>query len=291
VQNDAIKKRLTLGELNQMPPEEFISVVGPVFEKSAWIATAAEPRRPFASIKQALEVLQQTVRNATAQQKLNLICAHPDLVGRAALAGTLTPESTREQSSAGLGQLSAEEIEIFRANNAAYHAKFGFPFVICARLNKKDAILAGFKNRLSHSHEQEIETALAEIFKIADLRFRDIVEDAPTAKLSTHVLDTTRGCPASGMRIELWLLDGESPRCLKTVEANADGRTDAALLSGDEVRDGQYELIFCVGDYFRGVSPERFLDRVPVRFRLKSGARYHIPLLCSPWAYSTYRGS
>ena len=105
--------------------------------------------------------------------------------------------------------------------------------------------------------------------------------------LTTHVLDTMRGEPAAGMTIELWSLD-RSER-LKTVRTNSDGRTDAPLLTGDEMAAGNYELIFFVGDYF---GERRFLDRVPVRFVISDAtAKYHVPLLVSPWAYSTYRGS
>ena len=105
--------------------------------------------------------------------------------------------------------------------------------------------------------------------------------------LTTHVLDTMRGCPAAGMKIELWSLD--QSKLLKTVETNADGRTESALLTGDEMIAGNFELVFYVGDYF---GERRFLDRVPVRFVISDAvAKYHVPLLVSPWAYSTYRGS
>ncbi len=291
MRDDTIKKRLSLEELNRLTPEQFVSVAGPVFECSPWIAGATASRRPFSSIEHALAELRSTVLAAGTEQKLDLIRAHPDLVGRASLAGTLTAESTREQSAAGLGNLSPKEIQLFQSNNAAYREKFGFPFVICARLNKKEAILAGFQQRLPHTREQEIDSALEEIFKIAELRLRDIVDTGKPAKLSTHVLDTTRGCPADGMRIELWSLDGADRTLIKGAETNADGRTDAPLLEGGDVRDGQYELIFFVGDYFNNPAGERFLDRVPVRFQLKAGGAYHVPLLCSPWSYSTYRGS
>jgi 5-hydroxyisourate hydrolase len=116
------------------------------------------------------------------------------------------------------------------------------------------------------------------------------------AKLSTHVLDLMHGQPAGGLRIELWSLDGPAPRLLKTVLTNPDGRTEPPLLSGDEFCVGNYELVFEVGDYFaaRGVAlpRPRFLDRVPVRFGIaEAGVSYHVPLLVSPWSYSTYRGS
>ncbi|HTY88930.1 MAG TPA: hydroxyisourate hydrolase [Candidatus Acidoferrum sp.] len=116
------------------------------------------------------------------------------------------------------------------------------------------------------------------------------------AKLSTHVLDTANGCPAAGMRIELWALAGQDRTLVTTAKTNADGRTDAPLLAGDEMKTGAYEILFFVGDYFAAKSATlpktRFLDRVPVRFGIAdAGASYHVPLLCSPWAYSTYRGS
>lgn len=105
--------------------------------------------------------------------------------------------------------------------------------------------------------------------------------------LTTHVLDTMRGVPAAGMTIELWSLDRSEK--LKSVRTNSDGRTDAPLLAGNEMAAGNYELIFFVGDYF---GERRFLDRVPVRFVISdAAAKYHVPLLVSPWAYSTYRGS
>ena len=96
-----------------------------------------------------------------------------------------------------------------------------------------------------------------------------------------------RGCPAANMTIELWALD--QSKLLKTVRTNSDGRTDSALLSTAEMVAGNYELIFFVGDYF---GERRFLDRVPVRFIISdAAAKYHVPLLVSPWSYSTYRGS
>jgi len=108
------------------------------------------------------------------------------------------------------------------------------------------------------------------------------------AKLSTHVLDTASGRPAAGMRIQLF--SHPAGTLLRDVVTNADGRTDAPLLTGDEVAVGEYELQFFVGEYFGGDS--RFLNIVPVRFSIiDPAAGYHVPLLCTPWSYSTYRGS
>ncbi|MEO7598605.1 MAG: hydroxyisourate hydrolase [Opitutus sp.] len=113
-----------------------------------------------------------------------------------------------------------------------------------------------------------------------------------TAKLSTHVLDLTAGCPAAGVKIELWRRT-PAPVLIKTVTTNSDGRTDAPLLAGDEVVPGAYEIVFFAKGYFTGRGLECvFLEDIPVRFCITdSSASYHVPLLVTPWSYSTYRGS
>ena len=117
-------------------------------------------------------------------------------------------------------------------------------------------------------------------------------------RLTTHVLDTTQGRPAAGVTVELWRLDREGERRapLRIVRTNSDGRTDAPLLEGEALTVGTYELVFAVWDFFSEqpvvTSEPPFLDRVPVRFHIADPAgHYHVPLLVSPWAYSTYRGS
>jgi 2-oxo-4-hydroxy-4-carboxy-5-ureidoimidazoline decarboxylase len=169
--------RHSMAELNALSAADFVQVVGPVFEHSPWIASETAARRPFADSSQLQDALCDAVRAASDGQKLALIQAHPDLVGRLALAGTLTAASAREQAAAGLNQLTPEEVALFRKQNRAYQQKFGFPFVICARLNHKEAILAGFERRLQNSREEEIRAALEEIFKIAALRLRDLLEE------------------------------------------------------------------------------------------------------------------
>ena len=115
-------------------------------------------------------------------------------------------------------------------------------------------------------------------------------------RLSTHVLDTVHGRPAKGVAIELYALEGEARRLVGRAETNADGRTDAPLMAGEFYRPGAYELVFHVGAYFRSlgtaVADPPFLDQVPIRFAMaEPDGHYHVPLLVSPWSYSTYRGS
>ena len=116
-------------------------------------------------------------------------------------------------------------------------------------------------------------------------------------KLTTHVLDTAQGCPARQMTIELWSIDSDGERnLLKTIHTNNDGRTDTPLLADGELKIGVYELIFSVGDYFAkyidNLPQPAFLNRVPLQFGIADpNSHYHVPLLVSPWSYSTYRGS
>lgn len=116
-----------------------------------------------------------------------------------------------------------------------------------------------------------------------------------TGYLTTHVLDTARGCPAAGLSIALYRITGETRTHLKTLQTNADGRTDEQILPADQFQAGVYELVFHAGAYLDacGTPPEepRFLDVIPLRFGMSEPAHYHVPLLLSPFGYSTYRGS
>jgi 5-hydroxyisourate hydrolase len=115
-------------------------------------------------------------------------------------------------------------------------------------------------------------------------------------KLSTHVLDITQGKPGAGVAVRLYIVEQELRRLLRSVRTNSDGRCDAPLLQGDEMRPGKYELVFAAGEYFAAqglLLPEpRFIDEVTIAFGIADpGQNYHVPLVVSPWAYSTYRGS
>ena len=230
------------------------------------------------------------VEEAGREKHLALFRAHPDLAGRLAQRGELTPESTREQAAAGLAAADAGVIERIRALNDRYRQRFGFPFIICARLNHADAILRAMESRLENDPERECRTALEEIAKIARLRLADLVAETPASgKLTTHVLDTAQGRPAAGVRVVLKCeRSGGAWEVVTETVTNADGRTDAPLVAGERLTAGLYEIEFHIGSYF----PGGFFDMVPIRFRVAdAGAHYHVPLLCSPWSYSTYRGS
>jgi 2-oxo-4-hydroxy-4-carboxy-5-ureidoimidazoline decarboxylase len=168
---------ITLEEVNDLSRDEFVAALGPLFEGSPWIADATWPARPFAGIDQLHQALCATLYAAPLDRQVALIQAHPDLAGKAAVAGALTAESAREQSLAGLSQLTPEQFATFTRLNQGYRETFGFPFVICAREHSAASILEHFATRLEHPRAQEIATALSEIAKIARLRLLDAVRD------------------------------------------------------------------------------------------------------------------
>lgn len=289
-----------LKEWNGMDREAFANALGGVFEHSPWIAEEAWERRPFASVEELHEAMLSVVRNAPDDRVLALIRSHPDLATRLGI-GSLTAFSAEEQKGAGLDRLTPEEFATFSALNEAYKAKFGFPFIFAVRGRGKEDILAAMRQRLDHAPEQELQEALAQIARIAGFRLRDLIaaERRGSGRLTTHVLDISRGKPAEGMRVQLYARDEQGgAKLLREAFTNADGRVDRPLLEGAEMQEGLYELVFGAGDYFRGAGSEAasgggsFLEQVPVRFRVADAdAHYHVPLLAAPGGYSTYRGS
>ena len=167
---------IALADLNALDRASFIAALDGIFEHSPWIAERAWERRPFSDLRQLHQALTGVVQASSEDDKLRLIRAHPDLVGAAARAGTLTRESTAEQ--ARLDDLAPDEIARFEGDNARYWERFGFPFVICVRENKKQAILAGFESRLRHDPATEQRNALDEISRIAWYRLKDRISES-----------------------------------------------------------------------------------------------------------------
>ena len=156
---------------------DFVDRYGGIYEHSPWVAEQAEPVvGESGNIEEIARVMADCVDNASPEQQLALIRAHPDLAGKAQIAGELTADSTTEQSSAGLDQCSPEEYLRFQDMNQAYHLRFGFPFVMAVRNSTRAQILEAFEQRLGNDRDVEFETALAEIHTIARLRL-DAMEE------------------------------------------------------------------------------------------------------------------
>jgi 2-oxo-4-hydroxy-4-carboxy-5-ureidoimidazoline decarboxylase len=294
-------KSYSLDTLNKATEADFTAALADIYEHSPWVAKAASARRPFATLLALQEAMMAAVNAAPAETRLALVKAHPDLAGKAARAGALTADSTNEQASVGLDRLSEAEFARFHRLNDGYQTKFGIPFIVCVRRHTKDSILREFERRLGHGAGDEMTAALGEIFGIAALRLDARVEAPESLRLaghlSTHVLDVHGGKAAEGVAIELWeLSEAGQDRLLVRTATNRDGRSDKPLIAGRPVPIGTYELRFDVTGYFAAagvaLSDPPYLGVVPIRFSIaEPEGRYHVPLVMTPWSYSTYRGS
>ena len=289
-----------LEDLNRMPAAAFAAAIGDTFEHAPWVAEAAAAKRPFATVTALHEAMMGAVRAAPRPQQLAFLNGHPDLAGKAARAGAITLDSRNEQASVGLDTLSDEDFDRFHRLNDAYRTRFGIPFMICVRRHTRDSILSQFESRLANDAAGELAAALREVFYITRLRIAARVtgEGKPRVdgRLSTHVLDTHAGRPAVGVAVELYELAGERAHRIASATTNADGRTDSPLIAGRPLLIGRYELRFAIGNHYRSRGIDSgdppYLDIVPLRFSIaEPEGHYHVPLLCTPWSYSTYRGS
>jgi len=292
------KKRnaaMTLSEVNAAPVAEIVQALGGVFENAPWVAERAAGGRPYDTVEALHAGMMAAVRMAPEGQQLAFLRQHPELGGAAARAGQMTEHSIAEQQALGLNALAEERAAEIERLNAEYTKTFGFPFIICVSRHTRASIISQFVRRLDNTADVERRQALDEIGLITRLRLVALVEGpgmpVTVGALSTHVLDTARGRPASGVPVALYEIDGEQAIPIVQTLTNADGRTDAPLMSGGPVRIGHYELQFSVGGLLSS-GGRGFLDVIPVRFGITDAeAHYHVPLLVSPFAYSTYLGS
>jgi 2-oxo-4-hydroxy-4-carboxy-5-ureidoimidazoline decarboxylase len=291
---------ISLESLNGADRKTFIAVLGEVMEHASWVADATYVARPFADVHALYQAMVDVVQGANDERKLALIKGHPELAGETMRAGLLTSDSAVEQGSAGLDRLSPEELATFERLNNAYSSKFEIPFIICVRRHGKESIFRHFAQRLENDRSTEFATALKEIFRIAALRLDQRVVGLDRlnvhGRLTTHVLDTNQGSPASAVVVGLFeVFTAGGTREVARGVTDKDGRTPQPLIAGKPIPIATYELRFAIGDYFAhqqaALSEPRFLNEVPVRFAVaEPESHYHVPLLITPWSYTTYRG-
>lgn len=166
---------MKIEDVNALQHSGFVETFGGLYEHSPWVVERASTRGPFSNFAHLLAVMSDVVDSASESERLDLLCAHPELAGKAAIDKTLTDASTAEQASAGLDRMTPEEFETFHRLNAAYREKFGFPFIICVRLTDKPGILKAMHARLGNDPNTEFETALDEVAKIVRIRFEEII--------------------------------------------------------------------------------------------------------------------
>lgn len=159
-----------IATLNALPAEAFIHDLGGIFEHSPWVPASVVDARPFASLADLHAAMCAAVWDAPVDDQLNLVCAHPELAGKAAIRGELTEASTREQQGAGLDQCSPEEFTELTQLNGEYRERFGFPFILAVRGHTRTSILAAMRARVHNTRAEELTEALAQIERIAAIR-------------------------------------------------------------------------------------------------------------------------
>ncbi|CAG5055932.1 unnamed protein product [Parnassius apollo] len=168
---------LSITDVNKLGDGQFESVFGNVIEHCKSASTRIKKQRPFKNVDELCEAFQKYLDDITEEEKLAVLKSHPDLAGRLAIQGELTPESAEEQRSAGLNDLTADQKLLLDSRNKRYKSKFGFPFIICARENKVQSILEGLVCRYNNDYEEEIKTGINEVKKICKLRILNIVHN------------------------------------------------------------------------------------------------------------------
>ena len=228
--------KLPLEAVNRLGHEEFVAAFEHLYERSPWVAEEAWHGRPFGSVEELHRAFEGAMHRASRERQLALIRAHPDLAGKAAMAGELTPESEREQASAGLDRLTPEEYEAFTEANRAYRKRFVIPLVVYVREHDKASILETAEARLENAREEEIENALAEISKIARYRLTEIVEKGE------QMMDATKARIVLGQNNY-----GKSDVRLVKVDRTTD-RHELTELRVDVALEGDFEAAHVNGD-------------------------------------------
>jgi 2-oxo-4-hydroxy-4-carboxy-5-ureidoimidazoline decarboxylase len=280
-------KPVTLDEVNRMDEAKFVEVFGNVFELSSWVAKTAYAKRPFATVTALYDAMMGAFRAVPQEQQVAFFRSLSDI-----------GDEKRMQAAVGIRSMTDADLERLMQRNRAYKAKFGYGYKICVLRSTPETVVTQLERRLANDPATELANQLREQSFIVRIRIAELVTGPGVPRihgdLNTHVLNAVSGKPAVGMRLELFELFGERLRRVSEVVIDTIGRAD--ILSGRPLPIGRYELRFAVADYFRSagvaVGDKPFIDYVPVRFAVDDAeGHYHIPLICTPWTFSTYRGS
>ena len=286
---------LTVDGLNAATADSFAAIAAPVFENAPWVTEGLAAVRPFASLTALHGAMMQRLLAAPSGKQAAFLRGHP-MLSPSALRQGITAESMAEQRAAGIDALDSAAAARLDAGNAAYHARFGFPFILAVRHATPAVIFAALERRTAAEPHAELAEALREIAAISWMRLLDRVAPAPTGGISLHVLDTVRSRPGAGLDGELWrCLPSQAAMCMARFTTDANGRAPT-MLGGGGLFAAMYEWRLDTGAYFarHGIpTPDRgFLPSLLVRFGVVNPEEhFHVPVLLAPGSYTTYRGS
>lgn len=277
---------MQVSSLNQLPPVELEKTLTSFCGSQAWVRFMTQ-LQPFHDEKEFVQAARRAwFEVCKPSDWLEAFTHHPRIGDKVSLK-----EKFSGQEQAGIGQATEEVIEQLAQANEAYFQKFGFIYLISATGKSAVELLRTLQDRLNHKAEDELQVAMREHFKIMIIRFQKALYASdwswlPKSQLTTHILDTTLGRPASNVCIRLY---DASNTCMALGRTNSDGRIADMLPATCVLNPGIYRLLFDTASYYSG--HEAFYPEVSISFLISDAAHYHIPLLLSPFGYSTYRGS
>lgn len=283
---------MLLEQFNAAPAREVRELLKPCLDVPRWIEeiTAA---RPFASLDALLATARGAADPLTSAELEGALSHHPRIGEKA--SGHSAEASMSRSEQAGVDQRDPETVVALTQGNRAYEEKFGRVFLIRAAGRSTEEMLTALQERLGHTPEQEEPIVAEQLREIAVLRLEQRLspeehERMSVSHVTTHILDTAAGKPAAGVAVELYARDGEAWSQIGTGTTDADGRVKD--LGPERLESGSYRLQFATGAYFAGIGQETFFPEVSLTFTVdENEAHYHVPLLLSPFAFSTYRGS
>jgi 5-hydroxyisourate hydrolase / 2-oxo-4-hydroxy-4-carboxy-5-ureidoimidazoline decarboxylase len=265
-----------------------------------------ESRRPYRDIAELLETADRVWWSLTPADWREAFAAHPRIGEKKQDQEDRSRRWSEEEQSGAAGAREAVLADLAEANRI-YEERFGYIFIVCATGKSAEEMLALLRARLKNDPETEVRIAAEEQRKITRLRLEkmaamaaETVTELPSVRtasmtthgITTHVLDTARGKPAAGVPVLLEIRDGEGWRELGRAATDGDGRARGLLPEGTALVPGTYRITFDTGAYFRGQEAEGFYPEAAVVFEVRDAAQHHhVPLLLSPYGYSTYRGS
>ncbi|MSP05700.1 MAG: 2-oxo-4-hydroxy-4-carboxy-5-ureidoimidazoline decarboxylase [Acetobacteraceae bacterium] len=278
---------LTLDQVNALDEPGFLSALGDVFEGAPWVAERAWYMRPFTSITALHQAMYNAVRGMAPLERIAWLNTLPDL--GAAMEQAINADAVAEHDGLALEQLDAARLARLRDGNAAYRARLGFPFILCARRHTRASLFHELAWRLRNDLASERACAMDQVFLITRLRIADRVSGSGLSSLQgglrVLVLDSVSEQPVADVPAALFEIDGDAALALVEATTNAAGGTDVALLSGAPLRIGQYELRVGPRPHFAQAST--CLDVIPIRFSItEPEAQYLVTLLVGAWGYS-----
>ena len=282
---------MTLSDLNKMGKDEAVKLFASCCGSAKW-STSLMKKFPFNNEKALIAAAGDMWYSECAEKDwLEAFTHHPKIGDVKSLS-----EKFAGKEQAAVGTASKDTIAQLAKANADYEIKFGFTFIVCATGKSADEMLRLLQERMKNTYEEELMIAMGEQQKITALRLQKLLPEADWSKLrmsqlTTHILDTAIGKPANNIVIRLQKQNEDKWQTIAQGETNADGRIANLLPPERILSPGGYKMVFETAAYFSRQSVQGFYPKVEIQFGIYDDAHYHVPLLISPYGYSTYRGS